>query len=293
MTNDFKNRRTFSKPKLTKEEYAAKKKSEKEALYKMSDEAANEVVATSGNYQMYLDTQARLDRYSAINTLLIYHQFPNAAKLKSFEDWRNDNVKINKGAKSISILEPIEYTRNDGTSGISYNVKKMFDISQTSAKPNESQALNVSTKEFIMTLLENVGIEVESKNDLPYEGLAAYFDEKDQKLYVRPAVGDDVLLANHVAREVALVEFAANDESYSRSKYTQKAVSVAYMLCKKYGIEVKDLGIDRLPQELNAKEPKKIKSELTQMRNTLSEINNKVNDALYQKRQERQKTYER
>ena len=197
MTNDFKNRRTFSKLKLTKEEYAAKKKSEKDMLYKMSDEAANEVVATSGNYQTYLDTQARLDRYSAINTLLIYHQFPNAAKLKSFEDWRSDNVKINKGAKSISILEPIEYTRNDGTSGISYNVKKMFDISQTSAKPNESQALNVSTKEFIMTLLENVGIEVESKNDLPYEGLAAYFDEKDQRLYVRPAVGDDVLLANH------------------------------------------------------------------------------------------------
>ena len=70
-------------------------------------------------------------------------------------------------------------------------------------------------------------------------------------------------------------------------------MSVAYMLCKKYGIEVKDLKIDRLPQELNAKEPKEIKGELMQMRNTLSEINNKVNDALCQKRQERQKTYER
>lgn len=259
----------------------------------MNDDAANEVVASLGNYKMYLDTQARLDRYSAINTLLIFHQFPNATKLKSFEDWRSDNVKINKGAKSISILEPVEYVRNDGSSGIAYNVKKMFDVSQTSANSNDSQGFNVSPKEFIVTFLENSGMEVESKNDLPYEGLIAYFDEHDQKIYLKSGVGDVVLLANHIAREVSLAEFANKDENYERSMYAQKANSVAYMLCKKYGVEIKDLKFDRLPQELNAKEPKEIKAELTQMRNTLSEMNNRLSDALYQKRQERQKAYER
>ena len=37
-------------------------------------------------------------------------------------------MKITKGAKSIAILEPVEYTRADGSPGISYNVKKVFEI---------------------------------------------------------------------------------------------------------------------------------------------------------------------
>ena len=43
-------------------------------------------------------------------------------------------MKIQKGAKSISILEPVEYAKKDGTTGISYNVKKVFDVSQTNGK---------------------------------------------------------------------------------------------------------------------------------------------------------------
>ena len=58
-------------------------------------------------------------------------QYPQATQLKDFDDWGKDNVKITKGAKSISILEPVEYTRADGSPGISYNVKKVFDVTQT------------------------------------------------------------------------------------------------------------------------------------------------------------------
>ena len=43
-------------------------------------------------------------------------------------------MKITKGAKSISILEPVEYTRADGSPGISYNVKKVFDVTQTNGR---------------------------------------------------------------------------------------------------------------------------------------------------------------
>ena len=90
----------------------------------MIDETATAIVQDGEKFRGFLDTQARLDRYSAANALLIYSQYPKATQLKDFGDWAEEKVSINKGAKSISILEPVEYTKADGTPGVSYNVKK-------------------------------------------------------------------------------------------------------------------------------------------------------------------------
>ena len=114
------------RPRLSKEEYAEKKRAEKDGVYQLADEAAKEIVSSPEKFKAFLDTQSRLDRYSAVNTLLIYKQYPQAVQLKDFDDWSKDNIKITKGAKSISILEPVEYAKRDGTTGISYNVKKVF-----------------------------------------------------------------------------------------------------------------------------------------------------------------------
>ena len=140
MTNDFKPAKAGgNQPRLSKEEYAEKKRAEKEKVYQMIDDAAREIVSDPEKFKSFLDTQSRMDRYSAANALLIYSQYPQATQLKDFDDWGKDNVKITKGAKSISILEPVEYTRADGSPGISYNVKKVFDVTQT----NEKQTLYV------------------------------------------------------------------------------------------------------------------------------------------------------
>lgn len=125
MTNDFKPAKAGgNQPRLSKEEYAEKKRAEKEKIYQMIDDAAREIVSDPEKFKSFLDTQSRMDRYSAANALLIYSQYPQATQLKDFNDWGKDNVKITKGAKSVSILEPVEYTRADGSPGISYNVKR-------------------------------------------------------------------------------------------------------------------------------------------------------------------------
>ena len=135
MTNNFTPAKAGGqRPRLSKEEYAEKMKAEKEAVYQMSDDAAKAIVSDPEKFKAFLDTQSRLDRYSAVNALLIFKQLPEASQLKNFDDWSKDNIKITKGAKSISILEPVEYAKRDGTTGISYNVKKVFDVSQTNGK---------------------------------------------------------------------------------------------------------------------------------------------------------------
>ena len=94
MTNDFKNKQSSGArpPRLSPEEYAAKKKAEKEAIYQLLDNTALEVVQSPEKFKAYLDVQSRMDRYTANNALLMYKQFPQASQIKEFDDWAADGV---------------------------------------------------------------------------------------------------------------------------------------------------------------------------------------------------------
>ena len=182
MTNNFTPAKAGGqRPRLSKEEYAEKMRKEKEAVYQMADETATGIVASPEKFKAFLDTQSRLDRYSAVNALLIFKQLPEASQLKNFDDWSKDNIKITKGAKSISILEPVEYAKRDGTTGISYNVKKVFDVSQTNGKRPPAPTVNRDPKALITTMLDSSPVNVEAADDLPYPNMAACFKHKPMK----------------------------------------------------------------------------------------------------------------
>lgn len=241
----------------------------------------------------FLDTQSRLDRYSAVNALLIFKQLPEASQLKNFDDWSKDNVKIQKGAKSISILEPVEYAKKDGTTGISYNVKKVFDVSQTNGKRPPAPTVNRDPKALITVMLDSSPVEVEATNELPYPNMAAFYNNEEQTLYVKRDVGDSVAVAQCVAQELGHAQLSINSDSYSRADMGFQAVCIGYMLCKKYGVDTQNFAINRIPEKLAGKEPKDIRYELSKTRNAMADIHSRVSDELYKKKQERSKDYER
>lgn len=294
MTNDFKPTKAGSNQlKLSKEEYAEKKRAEKEKVYQMIDEAAAEVTSDPEKFRAFLDTQSRMDRYSAANALLIYQQYPEATQLKDFEDWSKENVKITKGAKSISILEPVEYTKKDGTTGISYNVKKVFDVSQTNGRKAPAVSANRDPKALITTKLDVSPVQVEGIDELPYPGMAAFYNNEKQTLYVKRNVGDSVAVAQCVAQELGHAQLSINSDTYSRRDMGFQAVCIGYMLCKKYGVDTQNFAIDRIPEELSSKEPKEIRAELSKTRNAMSDIHSRISDEMFRKKQERSKDYER
>ena len=178
MTNDFMARKNgYRQPQRSPEEYKQFKKEEKEAVYQLVDSAVANVVSSPTEFQKFLDTQAHMDRYSAANALLIYKQCPEATQLKDFDGWREENVRIKKGAKSISILEPVDYTRADGTQGISYNVKKVFDVSQTNGRRKPAPTVNrdprnlvtvmINTSPVIPSVCSKLGKSGYSTDDIP------------------------------------------------------------------------------------------------------------------------------
>lgn len=291
MTNNFtpKKSGTAARPQLTPEEYAAKKKAEKDAVYQMIDDTAAEIVNDPEKFKAYLDTQARMDRYSAVNALLIYKQQPQATQLKDFRDWQEDGVKINKGAKSLSILEPVEYTKNDGSTGVAYNVKKVFDVSQTNGRKPAAPTLDRDPRKLAAIMLDTAPIEVKSVNELPQPQMGAFYRNEDQTLYVKRDIGDSVALCQCVAQELGHAQLAMNCEVYSRRDMGFSAVCVGYMLCRKFGVDVKNFAIESIPDELKGKEPKEIRAELSKTRSAMNEIGSRVSEELYRQKQERTK----
>ena len=294
MTNNFTPAKAGQqRSRLSKEEYAEKMKAEKEAVYQMADDTAKAIVPDPEKFKAFLDTQSRLDRYTAVNALLIFKQLPEASQLKNFDDWSKDNVKIQKGAKSISILEPVEYAKRDGTTGISYNVKKVFDVSQTNGKRPPAPTVNRDPKALITVMLDSSPVEVEATNELPYPNMAAFYNNEEQTLYVKRDVGDSVAVAQCVAQELGHAQLSINSDSYSRADMGFQAVCIGYMLCKKYGVDTQNFAINRIPEKLAGKEPKDIRYELSKTRNAMADIHSRVSDELYKKKQERSKDYER
>ena len=92
------------RPRLSKEEYAEKKRAEKDAVYQLADEAAKEIVSSPEKFKAFLDTQSRLDRYSAVNALLIYKQYPQAVQLKILMTGAKTTLKLQKVLRAYPFL---------------------------------------------------------------------------------------------------------------------------------------------------------------------------------------------
>ena len=96
-----------------------------------------------------------------------------------------------------------------------------------------------------------------------------------------------------VAQELGHAQLSINSESYSRRDMGFQAVCIAYMICKKYGVDTQNFAINRIPEGLASKEPKEIRAELSKTRNAMAEIHSHISDEMFRKKQERSKDYER
>ena len=203
MTNNFNPKKGSGAqpPRLSPEEYKEKMKAEKQAVYKMLDDTASEVVQSPDKFKAYLDVQSRMDRYTANNALLMYKQFPQASQVKEFNDWVTEGVKVNKGSKTFIILDPYEYTKKDQTTGIDFNMKRVLDVSQTNGKRPAAPTVNRDPRKLVAVMLDTAPINIESVDELPYPDMGAFYKNEDQTLYVKKDIGDSVALCQCVAQE--------------------------------------------------------------------------------------------
>lgn len=272
------NLKTNKKPYLSKEEYAEKRKAEKDALYKLVEDGISDILSGQDGLLKYLDVQSRFDAYSVSNAILIAQQMPKAKQLKSYEGWAESKIQVKQKSRSISILEPSSYTDKNGNEKISFVVKKMFDISQTTARQQMTQT-NPDIKEITKALMKSSIVECKVAEKLPIQNSAAYYNEKDNVVYL--AESNPVKLFQDIVRELALAEISYNDSEYNRIECLPSANCTAYMICKRYGVDTKDIPIVDALDAWKNKEPKEIRINLAMARDSNKAINTELYKALH------------
>lgn len=255
--------------------WAEKKQAERKSVYELADKTAQEITADGGKFRSYLDVQARFNRYSATNALLIYAQMPLATQLRDFDGWKKFGAFIKKQGKAISILEPgKEYERKDGGVGVSYDVKKVFDVSQTNARTRVQPTVQMDDRLLLQALIHNPPVPIQTVDELP-NGRGALYDHAQQVIFVRRGM-DAHSIFRSISLELAHAELGAGSESYDRDSAAFPAFCISYLLCRKNGIDVSNYRFDTLPEDLRAGDAQSIRAALSEIRDTAEKISTRM-----------------
>lgn len=275
-----------------KDAWAEKKKAERQSVFDLADSTAGAVCTDGNKFREYLDLQARFDRYSATNALLILAQMPQATQVRDYDGWKDSGISVKRCPKAISILEPgDEYQREDGSIGTYYNVKRVFDVSQTTARGKVQPAVSTDGRLLLKALIHRPPVPMQMVDDLPNH-MGAYYDHDQQVIFVRRGM-DAPDIFRSVSKELAHAELAAVDVEYTREGAAFAAYSASYLLCRKYGIDASGYDFSRLPDSFRESDPQSVRAALSEIRDTAGEISGRMARVLEQSKQPKSKEQER
>ena len=265
---DSKTERPFNK-----EEWAAKKQQERTEAFEMLDNATVEAVANPETFRDYLLIQSRFGKYSVSNALLISYQNNEATYLADFETWKEKGVFVQKGERGITLLEPgNEFSREDGSTGFSINVKKVFDISQTNSERNYSRR-TPDERRVLKALISSSPCDIRMTNELDGNVCARYVP-KDDAIYIRQGLdGEDIFRS--LSQEIVIANFAKNGVAREDCVFT--AYCATYVLCERNGFDTGDFDFEKVPEMFKDAEPKAIRGQLDKIRDSANELSQDMN----------------
>ena len=91
-----------STQRLSKEEYAAQKKQEREELWGMIDGKAQEVFQNGDSLKGFLDFMGQCKPQRTDNLFLLYAQNPEIRQVKTFEKWKEEGKVVKTGSKGYN-----------------------------------------------------------------------------------------------------------------------------------------------------------------------------------------------
>lgn len=168
-----------------KEAWVQRKQAERAKLYEAIDDMTDLTFSSVKTLSDYLSIQARLGRTSVSNALIVLAQKPDATYVMSFDDWHQRGRAVKRNEKALMVLEASgEYRRNDGTTGTSFDTKRVFDVSQTLGKPMRKRE-QASLRSRLKALVTDTPIFIEVSDSVSQE-IGALYSDKDSTVYVAP-----------------------------------------------------------------------------------------------------------
>lgn len=275
--------------------WQVKEEKHRKEAYATLDKIFGEFSEGTGSMKAYLDVQSRFPFHSARNALLIEAKCPHAERIHDEKGWKDMGVTVLEEEKRlpIIILEPGKaYRREDGSVGQNFYAKEVYDISQTTARDEAQPQVSYDDRLLLKGLIASSPVPIRAVEELP-QGRGAVYDPEQNAILVKKGM-DAPDIFRCVSLEAANVQLAQSHEGYSSEAEGYKAYAVSYMLCQRYGVDVKGYDISRLDGVLQGQDPREeVPAALTDMRDTFKEMNGRMARAMGLTRTSRQKEQER
>ena len=267
-------------PAFDKAKWAAKKKEEREIVFSLIDETAVSLAKDPELFQKFLDVQSRFDRYSVSNALLIAAQRPDMTEAADAKSWNDKGVYVKKGETGTLILVPgEEYTKADGSTAVSFNVKRVFDISQTTATPVHRPSVQYDDRLLFRALFNDAPCNIQSvePRDMPVSNVFARYRSEDDTLYICKGL-DMSTLFRAAVNELAHAYMKSTPETYQENEFAAQCVT--YVMCQRFRVPNRDFDFERMPEVFKAQDAKSIRAELSQVRDESNSICNSMSPVL-------------
>lgn len=271
---------------LPKDEYAKKKKAEFNALYEKASEQSKVVVGNSKTYLEFLDLLSKMN-YTVTNTLLIHSRNPNATIVMDVSKWNKNGDYIKAKQSGIKIIEPSgDYEKSDGSKGINFDVKSVFDVSQVNTKLKYEEP-NIPQRNIISGLVYDSPVKIQELSSYD-NGEPVMYSPNAKTIFYASHLDSNVLIEG-LAREYCYAEYDHQYGNLDRESDKFLIESSAYILCKKYGIEVKDTSFTNdVVKYFDGMDDKDIKEELSNIKNLCDDVSKRMERGIYKAEQEHQ-----
>lgn len=243
-------------PTMSKEEYAAMKKEQREELWAGINAKAQEVFSDGEALQSFLDFTARCAPQRTANLLLLYSQNPEVTQVRTFDKWKETGRSIKSGESGYTFLVSDTYERDDGSMGQGTNIDKAFDISQTRGRQPRPMPQR-GADELLAALVSESPVRLEVSEQLP-EGIQAQYVPRNRTVFVRDGM-DEVPTFHALSREMAHATFANGNPAYSRREFSAQAYCAAYVVGQKYGMDVSAFSFDKVCAMYQGQEPEDLR----------------------------------
>lgn len=259
-----------------KEKWAEGKRLERDALFERADRATEKVMNDPAALKDYLSVLARFPKHSARNALLIFDQSKDASRVMSFEGWKAEGVSIKKGQHAISILVPgDEYPRDDGSVGTSFNVRKVFDASQTTARHLEPRYPD--TNSALLALIKSSPADIKVVDEhAQVENVR--FDFDTSTITVVKGLEPEVIF-KELAKEIAHADIARESGAFDRNLQAEDAALAGYVVAKRFGIDVSDQ-VPVLSSTFGEEPLKEVRAQLSRVRDSAKAITDRMDGAI-------------
>ncbi len=269
---------------LSKEEYAAMKKQEREEVWAEVDSKAQEVFQDGESLKGFLNFMAQCKPQKAANLLLLYAQNPEIRQVKTFDGWKREHKTLRAGAHGYTFIADQKYEK-DGEIRQGYVICKAYDISQIRTRPPEPPEPK-PIQALMGALLKDTETKISIADNLP-EQVQAQYIPRQRTIFVRNGMSEEVTF-HAINRELACAAMDSHDGTYSRAAASPQAFCAAYVMAEKYGVDSSGFQLDKIceMQEYGNKEPQELRAFIGNVKNAVYRISRHINRNLGQPEQE-------